>query len=294
MKRFVVSLISSILAFTAGLVTASSWSSKRAIGPLEEQMLYSVRQPCTPTTSQPAAPVQSFTVTPPQEFGFGQNGLKLVPEQVRLKSESAGYDIDVSYPQIFDMTDTKTANVRKVNQHIKGAATKLYQWPLNPAAAGRRPFQARAGIRDTVSFTYHVGLATDSFLSVEFIGYSYDGSASRHVQDSFTLNYDLASGQQLKLSDIFKPRSNYLEVISSYCQNELSKDTPRALNNEALAPSAKNFEHWQITSNGILLSFQGCKVASCSDGDLIVQIPFSRLESVLNAGVPGKFEITYP
>jgi hypothetical protein len=294
MKRFVVSLISSILAFTAGLVTASSWSSKRALDPLEEQILYSVRQPCTPTTSQPAAPVQSFTVTPPQEFGFGQNGLKLVPEQVRLKSESAGYDVDVSYPQIIDMTDIKTANVRKVNQHIKDAATKLYQWPLNPAESERRSLQARAGIRDTVSFTYHIGLATDSFLSVEFIGYSYDGSANRHVQNGFTLNYDLASGKELKLSDMFKPRSNYLEVISRYCINELSRDNQRELNNEALAPTAKNFDNWQITSSGIRFNFPGCKVTSCSEGDLTVLIPFSRLEPLLNPDVPGRFEITYP
>jgi hypothetical protein len=285
MKRFAVSLIASLLAFTAGLVTASSWTSKSKEEMVEPLRVH-VAEPCAPQTPPPLAPVQSFTVTPPREFEFGPNGLKLVPEQVQLKSESLGYDIDVSYPQIVGTPDTNETKIWKVNQHIKDAAVKLYQWPLNPTGQTSLHNQPRSGIRNTVTFTYQVGLATDSFLSLHFIGYSYNGSINQHIQDSFTMNYDLSAGKHLKLSDIFKPRSKYLEFISRYCINEL-RQYDRVLILEELAPAAENFNTWQITANGLTFNFHGCRVAHCTEGELTVQIPFAELKPMLNPGIPG-------
>lgn len=291
MKRFAVSLIASLLAFTAGLVTASSWTSESEA--TVEPVTVHVAEPCGPQPPQPPAPVQSFTVTPPREFEFGHNGLKLVPEQVQLKSERLGYDIDVSYPQILGTPYTDETKIRKVNQHIKDAAVKLYQWPLNPTGQMSLHDQARSGIRNTVNFTYQVGLATDSFLSVHFIGYSHNAGTNQQIQDSFTMNYDLSAGKHLKLSEIFKPRSKYLEFISRYCINEL-KQYERKLFLEKLAPAAENFNTWQITSNGITFNFHGCRVAHCAEGELTVQIPFAELKPMLNPDIPGKFDITYP
>lgn len=285
MKRFTLSLISTILAFTAGLVTASSWTSKS-----EPVPTVTVAEPCAPTPPPPAAPVQSFTVTPPREFDFGQKGLRLVPERVQLKSESLGYDIDVSYPQILATPYADETKIRKVNQHLKDAATKLYQWPLNPA---EQSHSVRSGIRNTVNFTYHVGLATDSLLSISFIGYSYNGSNNHQLQDSFAANYDLTTGKHLKLSEIFKPGSKYLEFISRYCINELSRND-RKLVLEELEPTAENFNEWQITSNGVTFNFHGCRIAHCAEGDLAVEISFDALQPMLNPGIPGKFNITYP
>ncbi len=99
MKRFFVSLISTILAFTAGLVTASSWSNENSRG---TAVVVNAASPCPPELPQPSAPapVLSYSSTPPAIFDFGQNGLRLAPERVKLESNTLGYDIDVSYPQI--------------------------------------------------------------------------------------------------------------------------------------------------------------------------------------------------
>ena len=130
MKRFFVSLIATILAFTAGLVTASSWNSKREVAPVSVSLLDRCppNQPATPPPAPPQRHALSFTS--PREFEFGQNGRRLVPERVKLDSVSLGYDIDVSYPQILG-SPTQTPNMRRVNQLIKDTVTKLYQWPLN-------------------------------------------------------------------------------------------------------------------------------------------------------------------
>ena len=287
MKRFFVSLISTILAFTAGLVTASSWSTEnRVVAPL----VANAAPPCPPALPQPPAPapVLSYSSTPPAQFDFGQNGLRLVPERVKLESNTLGYDIDVSYPQILAIGHTETTNIRKVNQQLKEAATELYEWPMSREA--ELSYAAGKGIRNTVNFTYQVGLATDSFLAVHFIGYSFYGHSTER-QDSFTVNYDLTSGRPLKLSELFKPGSDYLELISRYSIDALRMRGGRI---KALAPESGNFNVWQITTNGISFNFPACKVAECAEGELIVQISYEDLKPILNPNIPGKFNFTYP
>jgi hypothetical protein len=289
MKRFIVSLLTSILAFTAGLVTASSWSSRRAT---YQPITVNVSPPSAPHQPQPLrAPVQSYTVTPAREIEFGQNGLKLVPERVQLKSESRNYDIDVSYPQILGMPYSDPNKIRSVNEHLKDSATKLYQWPQNPPAQMSYT-QLKSGARHTVNFTYQVGLATDSLLSISFIGYSYNGVLSQQLQDSFSVSYDLTTGKQLKLAELFKPRSKYLELISSYCTNEISRRTGLEVKAEALKPISENFNNWHITPSGVTFYFKTCQVIECKEGDLNVDIPFEKLNAVLNSDIPGKFNIT--
>jgi hypothetical protein len=287
MKRFVVGLISTILAFSAGLVTASSWGTESR---MVEPVVVNASPPCPPNSPQPPAPVQSYSVTPPRELDFGQNGLRLVPERVKLESNSLGYDIDVSYPQIINSPYTET-NIRKVNQQIRDTTTKLYQWPLSRAEQLRH-LQPKA-IPNTVNFTYQIGLATDSVLSIHYIGYGYSGADTRQVQESFAVNYDLTSGKTLKLSDLFKPGSKYMELISRYSIDTLSINR-RTIKVAALQPTAGNFDVWQITTQGISFNFPTCKVADCSDGEMIVQIPYEELKPMLNSDIPGKFHITYP
>ena len=290
MKRFVVSLISTILAFTAGLVTASSWTSESKTG---EPVVINTAQPCPPFKSEAKVPLESYSVTPPREFDFGQNGLRLVPERVKMESNRLNYDIDVSFPQILTPHD-ETSNIRKINQLIKDTTTKLYQWPINRASERIGHIQGE-DVRDTVNFTYQVGLATDSFLGLHFIGYSYNGDIAHQVQDSFTLNFDLTNGKQMQLSDLFKPGSKYLEFISRYTIADLSRiKSDREAYEDSLQPLSKNFDVWQITTTGITFNFHSCRVADCSEGELIVQIPFSDLKPMLKSDIPGRFYITYP
>jgi len=59
------------------------------------------------------------------------------------------------------------------------------------------------------------------------------------------VNYDLSLRKELELSDIFNLRSKYLESISLYCGNQLSRQSDFIFR-EALAPRAR------ISTVGIL------------------------------------------
>jgi hypothetical protein len=118
-------------------------------------------------------------------------------------------------------------------------------------------------------------------LSIYFVGYSYGIGAGHSVQYSFVVNYDLSLKRELKLSDIFQRRSKYVEYISRYCRNELSRKS-EFLFTEALAPKAKNFKSWNISSEGIRFNFDACTVFACSEGEQTVVIPFADLKPFLN------------
>ena len=292
MKRFALSLISSFLAFTAGLVTASSWNATRQAVAIEPVVI----ERCPPGQQQElrAAPIPpELTEAPDREYPFAQGHLKLVAERVRLKSDSMYYDIDVKYPQI---VGADTPGIRKINQHMKVLATEKYQWPLNESKEDvRRDQETLPGTYNSVNLDYEVSVATDSFLSIFFMGYSYGVGAAHAVQESEAVNYDLTSGRQLSLSDLFKPGSKYLKFISDYCTEELTRGIEGAEPwKDALAPVAKNFESWHVTTSGISFNFDACKVFPCAEGEQAVEIPFSELKPLLNPGIPGKFKITYP
>lgn len=286
MKRFAVSFIASILAFTAGIFTASSWNSnKHRAG---ETVV--VNAPCPPPVNV-APPVNvSATVAPPPQVDFAQGRMKVVSEQVKLSSERLRYNVDVNYPQI---VGSDALPVRSVNQSLSTAANRLYKWALDPVKSGLPDNGVGVPVYNTVNFTYEVNLATETSLSVNFVGYSYGRGNEFPEQRSFSVNYDLNTGNPLKLTDIFRPGSKYLEYIANYCTVELSRQPVRLLN-QGIAPIASNFDNWYITANGINFSFARCKVLDCAAGEQTVEIPFDEVKDLLNPGIPMKFQITYP
>ena len=292
MKRFGLSLISSFLAFTAGLVTASSWDATR--NAVAEPV---VVERCPPGQQQQQIGVainSALTEAPDRQYPFAEGRLVLVPENVNLKSESLHYDINVKYPQI---TGDETPAIRRINQQMKALATAKYQWPLSESKEEIRRDQERLpGTYNSVNLDYEVSVATESFLSIFFSGYSYGVGAAHAVQESESVNYDLVSGRELQLPDLFKSNSRYLDFISEHCIKQLSETAgvPDRLNKSRLAPSLKNFQNWHITSNGINFNFDACEILACAEGDQSVEISFSDLKPLFAPGIPGKFKIVYP
>ncbi len=114
------------------------------------------------------------------------------------------------------------------------------------------------------------------------IGYGYGIGAAHSVQFSLVVNYNLRTGKELQLAEIFKRNSNYLNLISNYCIRELSDQGSQLLFKEHLDPRSENFESWSVTHIGIRFNFDSCKISPCAEGKQEVEIPFITLEQLLN------------
>src|SRR5829696_1043746 len=126
MKPFAVNLISSVLAFACGFATASSKVNRTVR--MESRAAELVERYLPPP---PQFSVNTSTSARHDAIHFA-NGLKIVNNEVNLKSERLRYDIDVRYPQIVGTEDAQIANL---NQRIKDLTTREYERPLNPTPA---------------------------------------------------------------------------------------------------------------------------------------------------------------
>ena len=228
----------------------------------------------------PAAPAVEIPQVVPQ-IVFGGGKLKLVSEEVKLKSESLQYDLNVRYPQI---TGSDAPHIQRLNRRIKELATAECERWMYPTKKDLRYYREKwPEAFNELSIDYEVTLATDSILSIYFVAYSYGIGAGTSVQYSYTVNYDLVSHKQLKLSELFARRSGYLEVISDHCIHQLEKHKyGESLFRANLAPEAANFDSWNVTRDGVRFSFDECEAFGCAVGEQSVEIPFSEIKSILS------------
>lgn len=228
------------------------------------------------------SPSTAATPTPELNVAFGK-GLRVTPKEIKLESRRLRYKIDVTYPQI---EGSKSPQILNLNRRIKGLVEEQYGWALYPSKEDAHVYAIHPDDFNTVELTYEVPLATDKLLSIYLDGYSYGIGAAHSVQHSFTFNYDLKKGKLLKLSDIFKADTDYLQLISRYCTNDLTKRHGETFFRDALSPKAKNYQSWNVTDEGLKINFDACSVLACAEGQQTTVIPFAALKEVLNPHSP--------
>ena len=273
MKRTAARIASALLAFILGTIASSLWHYHRL-----PQTSPAHVQPAPVFINELATP--PITPTPDRDLVFG-GGLKLISNEVQLKNEVLRYKVHLIYPQI---EGSDAFPIVRLNKRIEQLAIKQYDWLLNPSRENLHYYKTgpHPEVFNSVDLDYEVVLATDSFLSIYFEGFSYGIGAAHAVQYSFVVNYDLKSNRQVKLSDIFRPGSKYLEFISKFCKQQLSQTKDgEGLWMAELAPAAHNFESWNMTHDGIRFNFAACKLFGCASGKQTVLVPFTALRPMM-------------
>jgi hypothetical protein len=270
-KPIILTVIGALLAFIACILTANSWHNTPTIA--DEPRKAGVAQQSSAT---PPPPPASTPEPENSEVVFADRRLRIVADEIHLKSDRLRYQIDMRYPQI---TGSNARHIKNLNQHIRRLSTDHYQWMLNPSKADLRHYKKTfPDVLNSADLDYKIVLASDSFLSIYLNTFDYGIGAAHSVQMSYVVNYDLNSHKEVKLADLFKQNTNYLEFIARYCTEELSLAEP-------LKPKATTFPSWNLTSGGIRFNFDACTLTGCSEGAREVTIPSSALRPFLKRGV---------
>ena len=102
----------------------------------------------------------------------------------------------------------------------------------------------------------------------------------------------------LHLSDIFKHSSNYLDVLSRYCVNDLHSQQPQhgqdlaeraeQLKNRqdewilrGAGPAYENFDRLSLRRHGVAIHFDPYQVGPYAEGKYEVFVPANTLKSVM-------------
>ena len=236
----------------------------------------------------------------PIEFS---GGVEIVARQIREKNKKLKYEIDAEYPQL---TGSADPNFEKFNQTVRGLVTRKvteFKKEMAQPEEGEAPTDSADNSSETtgsdLGIGYTIALAKDDLISILFdIGSYYRGAAHPNSY-SETVNFDLKNGKSLKLSDLFKPGTKYLQIISAYCIQDLKKQSKANGADSMLdddwiqrgaGPDAANYKSWTITKKGLGINFDSYQVAPYAAGPQHVLVPYSALKEIINSEGPvGQF-----
>ncbi len=106
--------------------------------------------------------------------------------------------------------------------------------------------------------------------------------------EAYSYNYDLKSGRELKLADLFKPGVAFLQILSKDSKADLKKREglfEESLK-EGIAPKAENFQTWVVTRHGVVIVIEPYRVGPWVAGPQFVTIPFPELKSIIRPDGP--------
>jgi hypothetical protein len=132
---------------------------------------------------------------------------------------------------------------------------------------------------------YKITHGNAGLLSVLFSIDFYMAGAAHPNQYARTLNLNITDGKVLNLADLFNPGADYLKVISDYCIQDL-KNQGRLETESGALPNADNYRSWNITPQGLLISFDPYQVIAYAMGPQAVTIPYASLKQIINISGP--------
>src|SRR6266550_2477063 len=145
----------------------------------------------------------------PIEFS---NGVEIIARQIKENNKKLKYEIDAEYPQLTGSTDP---NVEKFNQAARGLVTKqVSSFRKQMAESAGEENTVDTGTGSDLGAGYTIALAKDDLISVQFDIGGYSAGAAHPNSYTDVINFDLRSGKQLKLADLFKPGAKYLQALS--------------------------------------------------------------------------------
>lgn len=227
-------------------------------------------------------------------------GAEIVAKQIRETNKKLNYKIDIGYPEVLAPLDNR---FNKFNQEAKDLVTRMVS-AFRKERAGAAKDEAQTAEPSTLSELtsdlsgdYTIAIANDALISVRYDIGGYSAGAAHGNSSSYVLNYEVKTGKMLKLPDLFKPGTKYVQSISSYCIKDLKKQSkgsegglPEEMIQEGAGPSAQNFRSWTISKKGLMMTFDAYQVGPYAAGPQNVLIPYSVLRDLINPDGPiGQF-----
>jgi len=140
--------------------------------------------------------------------------------------------------------------------------------------------------------SYSIAYYSEGLISLTGEVYSYTGGAhgnAYYISSNYVIDNSKAS--LIQLSDLFKPGSNYLKALSTYCINDLlAKGAGWIANGEIESFSEKDLGVFALSPEGIKFAFAPYAVGPYAEGSYFVIVPFRELEGIINPKGPlGQF-----
>jgi hypothetical protein len=185
------------------------------------------------------------------------------------------YTLDAQTPQLAGsddppVLDFNTQAAALVQAEIDAFRTSMDSAPNPPITGG-----------SFYEITYELKSPWGDLLSLKFNILGYFDGAAHPYHYSITFTYDLSAGRRLELADLFLPGADYLGALSGECVTELSG---RDIGFDVLGadPTPENYQRWNVTVDGLLITFDAYQVAPYAAGPQEVLISYATLAGIID------------
>jgi hypothetical protein len=214
-----------------------------------------------------------------------QRAVRFVPRSITSANRKLRYTIKARYPQAVGAQ--RDPRLIKLNQELRALITK-------DIGGFRDDFQApeeRMGaVGSYYDAEYWVSLSTPQLVSLTFGVSTYYEGAAHPNHHTIAFNYDLTTGRLLTLKDLFKPGSDYLQVISDYTiqalKEKLGEDADEEWIQRGAGANEENYKSWNVTKTGLVVTFDPYQVVYYAAGPQEITIPYSVLRNVIDPEGP--------
>jgi hypothetical protein len=199
-------------------------------------------------------------------------------------SETSASPVYTLTAQVPLLTGSNDSRVQQFNQQT----TVLVQQEVDSFK------QSLAGASDppiamgsSFDLKYSLDSPWSDILSLKFDVDSYHDGAAHPFHYSRTFTFNLATGHQVNLDQLFLPGTNYLQVLSNYCKTELAgRDIAFDASVTGADPLPENYRNWNISADGLVITFDEYQVAAYAAGPQIVTIPYAELQAMIDPNGP--------
>jgi hypothetical protein len=249
------SLVLSVLACGAGPATVSP-TMQPSLAPTNT----------VPPTNTPVPLIHSVT---------------LVSVASQETSQKPAYTLKAQTPQLQGSSDPRVVQFN--NEMTQITQEEIARFKDNARVAVIIPGAGGSGYDQQYKVYGPVG----NLIGIKFDINIYISGAAHPVTHSRTLTYDLEAGHDVALADLFLANSHYLDLIAAYCSAELQK-RPIAFDPSVsgVQPTADNYVNWNVTADGLVITFDEYQVAAYAAGPQEVVVPYSELTTAIDPGGP--------
>ncbi len=230
-----------------------------------------------PVTATSTSPFSAAT-TPSTSQGLPQH----------IINNSQYYAIDMQYPSSTPLAQTAGASADAaavaVMQSFSQNSVDTFIKDGDFADMTPQVLKDMGGQQETMSDSYQLYTSPTTISYVFTVTQDTGGAHPNSYYQTFT--FDSKTGQQLMLSDLFMPGSDYLSTLSSLSRSALlSQEGANAqseLIDQGTQASSTSFANFALDGANFDIFFAPYQVASYALGPQTVQIPLTQLTSILN------------
>jgi len=230
-----------------------------------------------PTVTEIPSPVPVTVTTAP----LLSQRVTLISQAFNETNQIPPFTITAQTPQLTGSDDPR---VTALNLRLNDLVTKEVDMWRQSFLQNTAPVVTNGS---TLDVTYALLSQIGDFWSFKFDFPFYSDGAAHPGLYSITLNYDLRQGRELALADLFLPNTDYLGAISKYCIAELGKqpffDGPFS---EGAQPTLEHYRNWNITPDGLAITFDEYQVAPYAAGPQTVIVPYTELKNLIDPQGP--------